>query len=491
MNKTLLLILCDFLLLNLLALTNWQSAEPPPRTRQEQTPPAINEDPAQNPSSREDDLVALMRIALTDEQQQRDQLAEQIRQKDSTLQQTAEQLQKTAEQLEQERQAAAARAAELARRAEELAKLNSTLSTEQQRAAEIARQKQAAEQKAQRAAALAKEQITQLRGDLARQSAEVQNKQEQIAELQTRQAAAAETIGKLNIAVNVAEREKTILRETTAQLETQIVAEREDRRAAQASATQLAQGVGQLAEGTQELRREIAENRPINANALYTSFLASRIQTRIHAVRPGPFGKRNSSALTIIATDGEANYALLHSSNTPFDITHTPMDWTRIIAEIARPDAETKIATDTLVYFSLDPRILGIPVSAELLAEFNVTAFKTALEPFKFPEAILINADGKGYGEVSFKLDPDNSKYLRMDTGVFKRLFGDFAPSRGDLVFSKTGELIGIMVNNTYCVLIDNFVPMQTINTGDKLPPNAAQFDALQRRLQRLPLHLQ
>ncbi|MFN5561384.1 MAG: hypothetical protein ACK5CF_11580, partial [Opitutaceae bacterium] len=30
MNRTLLLILCDFLLLNLLALTRWEQAEPPP-----------------------------------------------------------------------------------------------------------------------------------------------------------------------------------------------------------------------------------------------------------------------------------------------------------------------------------------------------------------------------------------------------------------------------------------------------------------------------
>jgi hypothetical protein len=29
MNKTLLLIICDFLLLNLLALTRWEKAEPP------------------------------------------------------------------------------------------------------------------------------------------------------------------------------------------------------------------------------------------------------------------------------------------------------------------------------------------------------------------------------------------------------------------------------------------------------------------------------
>ena len=38
MNKTLLLILCDFLLLNLLALTRWEKAEPAPTNQQPPVP---------------------------------------------------------------------------------------------------------------------------------------------------------------------------------------------------------------------------------------------------------------------------------------------------------------------------------------------------------------------------------------------------------------------------------------------------------------------
>jgi hypothetical protein len=43
-------------------------------------------------------------------------------------------------------------------------------------------------------------------------------------------------------------------------------------------------------------------------------------------------------------------------------------------------------------------------------------------------------------------------------------LFGKFNPSRGDVVFSRQGELLGIMVNNTYCLMIQNF------NTAATLP---------------------
>ena len=60
MNRTLLLIICDFLLLNLLALTRWDSAEP--EASRQPPVPAV----AANPASASEDMVAAMRTALED-----------------------------------------------------------------------------------------------------------------------------------------------------------------------------------------------------------------------------------------------------------------------------------------------------------------------------------------------------------------------------------------------------------------------------------------
>ena len=58
MNRTLLLILCDFLLLNLLALTRWETAEP---VRAKQAPvPEL----AANAPTKEQDLLASLRDSL-------------------------------------------------------------------------------------------------------------------------------------------------------------------------------------------------------------------------------------------------------------------------------------------------------------------------------------------------------------------------------------------------------------------------------------------
>src|SRR5882757_7409480 len=77
MNKTLLLILCDFLLLNLLALTRWEKAEPAPK----QQPPVP--ELAANAATRDQDLVDTMRQSLADEQATRAQLTEKLTSTDS------------------------------------------------------------------------------------------------------------------------------------------------------------------------------------------------------------------------------------------------------------------------------------------------------------------------------------------------------------------------------------------------------------------------
>ena len=101
---------------------------------------------------------------------------------------------------------------------------------------------------------------------------------------------------------------------------------------------------------------------------------------------------------------------------------------------------------------------------------------------------------GKGYGELGFKLDAAHRGYVRVDNRLFKRIFGDFAPSRGDLVFSKSGELLGIMVNSDYCVLLrrlhaDGHDPGR--RRASRPPHTSALLDSLSSRVLQMPIELQ
>jgi hypothetical protein len=106
---------------------------------------------------------------------------------------------------------------------------------------------------------------------------------------------------------------------------------------------------------------------------------------------------------------------------------------------------------------------------------------------------VLISGGGEGYGEVAFQLDAAQPGYVRVDNRLLKRLFGTFAPSRGDLLPSNTGELLGIMVNRDYCALVKDFNPRTTFRAGDDTTAQStgAVLDSLVARVQALPLGLQ
>jgi X-X-X-Leu-X-X-Gly heptad repeat protein len=463
MNKTLLLILCDFLLLNLLALTRWEKAEPA-RAKQPPVPQM-----AANAATKDQDLVEAMKLSLADERATREQLTQKLSTTESTLAQREQNV--TQLQADQTKLTAA---------------LNATRNT----AAELTQKVAAATQDA----TMTKEELARIQQELDAKRTEAERQAQALAALTQQQAEAKQKIEGLSVAVKVAEQEKQLLRESAETLKTQVEAERQDRLKAQAATTQLAQGVGQLAEKSGELTKEIRDNRPINANVLFSDYLANRVTAQFTAVRAGVFGPatREKATSTVLVTDGDKIYALLHLDDTPFPLSENSLDWEKVAAELTKPPAYHS-RVPALQFLSLDPRVLVLPVDPAQATALGVKVYPIALEPFKFPEAVLVNGGGKGYGEVGFKLDASQPGYVRVDNRFFKRLFGDFAPSRGDLVLSKTGELLGIMVNSDYCALVTNFLPAKVLVTGDdvKAQHTADLLNELAARVHQLPLKLQ
>jgi hypothetical protein len=474
MNKTLLLIICDFLLLNLLALTRWEEAIPAdPQPAAAQLSATAPEGTV--PASKDDDLVALMKMSLEDERAQRDQTLAQ-------LQATEQQLQQRDQLIQQRDQLIRQREQNLARLETDRASLSATLDETRQSAAALARNYELAT----RDATVSKERLAQLQRDLEQTQAEAERRKQEIEKLAQEQTAAREKIENLNVAVKVAEQEKIILRQTAETLKEQVQAEREERVKALETTTQLAQGVGQLAEKSTALTQEIRENRPINANTLFREFLDNRVRVSFALHRPGAFGgfNGNRDAQTILVRDGDAIHAILHVDDTPFAFREPNPDWTQIRAAFVKDDA--RLPVPAVNFLSLDPRLVTLPVTAQEAAALGAKIYETALDPFKFPEAVLISSGGKGCAELPFKLDPAQPGYVKMDKPFFSSL-------RGDLVLSKTGELLGIMVNGGYCVVINNFLPARTLQTGDDIPgqKTSVTLNALSARVRALPLKLQ
>jgi len=82
---------------------------------------------------------------------------------------------------------------------------------------------------------------------------------------------------------------------------------------------------------------------------------------------------------------------------------------------------------------------------------------------------------------------------VKVDRSLLKGLFGHFNPSCGDLVLTKSGDLIGIMVNGEYCALLNKVVPTRTIQLGSEVATQQTgqMLSQLYDRIFQMPLKLQ
>ncbi|MGH8018144.1 MAG: hypothetical protein ACREIA_07610 [Opitutaceae bacterium] len=478
MNKTLLLILVDFLLLNLLALTRWEEL---PEMQDAMSPTATPEQTVQQVV--EEDLVGALRMTLEEEREAREALNEELS--------SAQEALSTRDETLAEREARlAAIQADLERKQREAAQLGERVADSQAAMAQMTdRLAQAA-----REAESSRSQSEQLQKELAERQKAASELAQQVQALEQTRAEAQERIQALNTQMKVAETERSFLRESVDTLRTQVGAEREEKLRLQEQTGVLAEGVSQLAESSADLRQEIRSNTPINANAQFDEFRKNRLDVSMLANRDVFIGSgdRKVDTKSILVTDGTNVISLFHVNNTVASLREGAPDWESIQGTISSGGGN-QIPIPRMYFLKIDPRIMAVPIQPEQAASLGVRVYPTALEPFKFPEAVLISDGGERFGEVEFKIDPETPGYVKMQSRVLSRLFGEFAPSAGDLVFSKTGELLGVMVNNTYCALLESFLPAIELPFGENLAgQSTSQIFATQRaRVMRLPFRLQ
>ena len=462
MNKTLLLIMCDFMLLNLLALTRWEKAEPSHTQLESAAPRSAVNAPAINA-----DMVELMRLTLEDEKTARDALATQLAATRGSLS-------------EREKNLAAVE--------QQKGQLENSLAANQSSTRELEKRFTATTQEA----ALSKEQLAKMQRELDERRAEAERQKAELVRLDRQNAEARQRIENLNVAVRVAEQEKKLISQNLTEAKQQVEVERLERAKVQEQTSQLTLGVGQLAQQSGALSQEIRSNRPVNPNIIFSEFLANRVQSKFIARRPGLFSPtvKEHNTQTILVSDGQQIYALMHLSDTPFVLGEIAIDYDQVAGRLTRGSFSAPLAE--LHFLRLDPRVMVAPIDASLAALMGGKIYRLAAEPFKFPEAVLVRADDGRYGETPFRIDAANISYVKLDNRITTRLFGEIAPKRGDLVFSKTGDLIGMMVNSDYCAVLGNFTAAYILKTGENPEPKTSVvLSEAYTRLQRLPFKLQ
>lgn len=458
MNRSILIVICDFLLLSLLTFSTDIN-----RMADENTQPPTKVVIATNaPVNAGGDLVAVMQRALQDERASREQLQQQFAQiRGATTQQQAQLGERERENLRLQRQFAAAQT--------NLENLGSQLQA-------VSTQAQMSEQQLKLAKAETHHDA-QLIADL----------HQQLESLAMSNLLAQTEKQRLGNQLQLAEVEQRDATERATILQQEV-------QAAHAENTELAKGFQTLATNSSQLTQEIQANTALAPNTIFSTFVANRVEAGIIADRSSWYGEdlsKSKNVETVLVTDGTNIFALCHVQDTPLTLWDPGTDWDKITGTIAWQSV--KVPIHSLSFDAQDPRVVMIPVSAADAARLGCKPFHISSDPYKFQDAVLVGADEGYYGECNFQVDLETPHYVRLDRNLLKGLFGKFNPSRGDLVFSRAGDLLGIMVNNTYCLTMRNFVAATTIPFNEDLHNRhtGGMLAQLYNNIFALPLQLQ
>ncbi|MEO0510756.1 MAG: hypothetical protein AAF065_12965 [Verrucomicrobiota bacterium] len=512
MNKTLMLVICDFLLLSMLALARFDAPE-------EATETTI--DATASSATAEAELIALLEESLKAEQGSRENLSSDLAETQRNLQEKARllaereaSLEETVKNLEQTTEEAAELAAskaeieaaqlELETQRANLAERFESTRTELQKASDeriemantlgqLKEEKSVSEERLKQAEEAIKEREIQLAVREAELKAAEEEKQ--------RLAAEREQLGK---DLEVAQAERTLLRanledeqaeKALLQQEKEQAFARADRLTKNVSelgqgVTQLGQGVNTLAQSSEAIREEIEAARPQTMSEIFTRFQNNRATIRFTAKEQGLLGSVNdriyeSKSILINGQDG-TTYLVTHAANTPFSLAKSAR-LNAVSLEISTGNGN--LAVNQIGFLGTDPRLVFIPLPKIFVDSTGLETFELARQPERWEEAVLVKDDESNFGRTEFRRITTSDRFLKMDRPALGELFANFASSRGDLAFTKNSQFVGLMTDTKHAVVIDEFVATAAISLGEGFNQETARatVDRLQGRVRSLP----
>lgn len=445
MNRSILIVICDFLLLSLLTFsTDINRMASDDTSRSARADVATNEVP--QPGK---DFMALMNQALAAERQGREQLQQQLATARTTAgnqqealaraQEENARLQRQSAALEQQTAGLRQQYAAAQANAENLSRQLQNNAAQEQMSRQKLEATQAGEQKQSQLAAQLKQQLDQLTHSNELAQARQKDLFDQLQVLQ-------------------AERQAALDRAALMQ---------QDLQDARVENARLSEDFKSLATNSSQLTQEIRENTALAPNNIFSQFVTNRVQTSIHAARTGFLGfdaSKSTRTETILVTDGATIYAICHVDDTPLTLWDPGTDWEGLTGTLSGHASEVPIRS--VAFDRDDPRVVMFPVTPAEARQLGCKVYHISNDPYKFQDAVLIGADEGYYGQCDFQIDLNTPQYVKLDRNFIKGLFGKFNPSRGDVVFSRTGQFLGIMVNSTYCLMLHDFAASATLPFG-------------------------
>ena len=472
MNRSILIVICDFLLVSLLAFSTIDIT----KLTQPGGAPVLTLNQATNRVTERQDLGAVMSLALQEERKNRDTLLAELTRTRQTVGQREQEMQNVQTQLRAKEEQTARLQAEETNLLGQFAAARANIENlnQQLRATTVE-------------SVISKEQRAAMEAEARKEAEKERELQRQLADLQhTNETILAER-GALANQLEMSEASNRMAIGQMTQLQDEVTAQRQEN-------AKLAEGVTALATKSSDLAREIRENRALAPNEIFDDVVTNRLLASFYGLKSGAFGSESSrykQAQTILVSDGTNTFAVCHIQDTPLTLWTPGAQWDELSGTLARGPGLIDI--QSISFDATDPRIVMIPVSEAAVRACGGKVYRISPDPYKFQDAVVIGTQENYYGQSNFQIDLTAPQYLKMDHNSLKGLFGKFNPSSGDLVFSKTGALLGVMANNNYCVMIRGFTPAATFRFGPdgRHQPTAQTLSALYAVVSEMPYKLQ
>jgi predicted transcriptional regulator len=430
-NKTLLIIICDFLLISVLALVEFK--------------PTVETTAADEQGLRDqaaEEMLELLQLSLEHESSQRLEV-------ESSLDETREQLTKTSEDLQEKSQT--------------LAEVNTVLKEREQESealsTELDKTRGSLELTLEEKAALAKSleekdaRSRQLQQELQAQQALAEEKNAALAAARTQLENLETEQRQLSTQLQIRETEKQMLEQNLITARAEVDRARIEAERAQQQSESLAVGVSELAASSSALKEEFRQAQPLSMNTIFKQFEDNRIFLRFQWEERAFLGSttRQAALQTILVQTSQGIHALFATGGTPFAGSNRA-----VAAEAVLTIGSRSFAIRELGFLESDKGIAAVRVPDSIAQDSGLSVFPLSSDPFRFSQAVLVSDDQELYGEIPIRVPPGEDGYLEVESKLFNRLFGEFSPNTGDFVFSMTGELIGIMVGNNRARLLKN-----------------------------------
>ena len=516
MNKTLMLVICDFLLLSMLALARFDPSEKAPKPTLDATASA---------DSAKAELIALLEQSLESEHSSRENITSDLQKTRETLKQKAATLNAREKELER----ALANLEESTSEAEQLALQNTAIeqnrsALEQEQIALEARfEKTRSDLEAvsrerieltdslgqlKASSTLARERLRQAEEALQLRELELAQREAALQASEKEKQALALRSSELVKQLEVRESENRLLAANLNQEKQEKAVLKQEKNAAIARADQLTDNIAVLGAGISQLgsnvstltqsseaiREEMEASRPQTASDIFTRFQNNRVNIRFTSTERGLLGGRNrrvyeSKSILVDGSDG-VTYLVTHTDDSPFSLS----------GSASIESAELKIEVNNRLtrieqigFLSADPRLIFIPLPQNFVREIALEAFPLATEANRWSEAVLIKNDESNFGTASFRRLTSSSLFLKIERPALGELLADFAASRGDLSFTRNSQFIGLLTDRRHSVVIEDFIATAVIRLGTQFSPeNAAKtVEFLKSRVIELPEEVQ